>query len=160
MAVPQRDFYTLTNDGRNHGAPRTWPYDPSPFGDDVMQGELMGLAAGTAVRLTNAVSSGSGFIGVSRDSPGSARKLGLRATEISVWTSGVHLLRTTNGEVYAQGATVYRTGGSVTDQITNGGAAANAVGTVLFPIGTGPITGTGQNRVPIIIDQYVNYAGV
>jgi hypothetical protein len=177
MAVPKSDFYTLSGMNRTDIAPRSFKYDPAdsawafsifvppnnPFqfgtSDEILQGEMVALVNG--LLETSAVVRWNGdffnltFLGIARDSAREYKRTWRRApTSISVFTGGIHMLRSTPGETYYNAAVVkMNTSTNDTDQIRLGGSAAEAVGRVLLPPdNVDHIDGDGKVRVPILID--------
>src|SRR5262245_10246565 len=185
MAVPRNDFYTLSGMNRTEDAPRAFPYNPksaawtvsifpppdNPFGgalngtaEQILQGEMVALpATGTTVPPMSVVRWNGDqlnlrFLGIARDSMRAAQRLlGYLPTTISVWTGGIHRLRTTNGETYENDALVkMNTSTNDTDQIKLGSAlGADAIGRVLLPKDVDFIVGDGKVRVPILIDTFL-----
>ena len=186
MAVPKNDFYTLVGDNRYDSAPRSFPYDPfsnpgggadwsqysilqpetSPlFSDHIHQGELVALGPiyGAILRW-NGDNFNLTFLGVARDSAWQyKRSFGRLPARLSVWTSGIHMLRASSGgagQFYSNGDPVsWDTTSTDTDKITLGGGPI--IGRVCFPPGFSDpsfgdgvfLVAAGSNiRLPILID--------
>lgn len=172
--VAQNDVDTLFKGtrGRTKGTPVSYRYDPAnviagitltPSPDtDIRAGEIVAWSNTTSAPcVVRAVRSGFGgkYIGIARDS--GRAKLGIYPTEIGVYTSGVHMLRTTAGETYVHGQRVFQgfnTADGGADRITNTNDPNVTVGLVYLPDGS-TVSGDLSPRVPIIIDQYTNYSG-
>jgi hypothetical protein len=160
------DFYTFVKDLRpfGHGTPVAYKYVASAFVSDaqgeIAQGEFCAYDS-TNQRVTRfARNGGNGvFIGVSRDSAVSMRKLGNQAalalTELSVFTSGVHEFLGLTGDSYVHGDAVYMEATSTIQITKTAGVGGVQIGQVFLPDGT---TKTGQVRVPVLIDAYTNLA--
>jgi hypothetical protein len=159
------DFYTFVKDIRplGNGSPVAYKYDPTAFSSDVQgdlaMGEMVAFDA-TNRRVVRFVRTGGAgnFIGVSRDSAISMKKLGNQAAlnliDMSVFTSGVHLLLGNTGDTYNHGDAVFMNATS-TIQITKTAGGGVQVGAVFLPDGT---QRSGQVRVPVLIDAFAKMA--
>ncbi len=172
MAIPTADFMTFVKDIRafGGGSAVAYRYDPvglaEGVGSPLLQGELVAWASNSStpslVRFTRAGAAGK-YVGITRESAKGVQRLGNQAaltpTELSVFTTGVHNMRTANGTTYNEGDVVYMNGTNTdaVDKDASGGAVA--VGRVFLPMDPA-IVGDGLKRVPIIIDDYTNYAGI
>lgn len=171
MAIPTADFMTFVKDIRHFGggSPVAYRYDPSGLaegaGSPILQGEMVAWASNTStpvlVRWVRDASAGK-FVGIARESAKGVQRLGNQAaltpTELSVFTTGVHNLRTSNGETYNEGDAVFMAGTN-TDQVTKTAGGGTQIGKVFLPMDPA-VVGDGTKRVPVIIDEYTNYAGV
>lgn len=170
MAIPTADFYTFVKDIRQFGggSPVAYRYDPAGLaegaGSPLLQGEMVAWANNTStpvlVRFTRAGGAGK-FVGITRESAKGVQKLGnqsaLTPTELSVFTSGVHNLKTLNGDTYNHGDAVYMSS-TDTDRVTVTAGGGTQVGKVFLPMDPA-VVGDGSKRVPVIIDEYTNYSG-
>ncbi len=171
---PSADFYTFVKDVRNFGGGSAlgYKYDPANVGQnpndttktELFQGEMVAWSnSSTTPSLIRWVRDGSAgkFVGISRESATGVKRLGNQAaltpTELSVFTTGVHNLRSNSGETYNEGDVVYMNS-TFTDQITKTAGGGTAIGRVFLP-NSPAIVGDGSVRVPVIIDEYSNYAG-
>lgn len=163
MAVTS-DFYTYRQDIRPFGGGSVITYTLDPSVTVMYQGEFCALkVSGTARTVVRFVTDGSAgdFIGISRDSLTGIQTLGNQAaltakvySEFSVFTTGVHQMKTTIGQTYAHGTAVYM--GADTATVTTVGTSGQpVVGMVFLPDNqSNPITGAASQRVPILIDNH------
>lgn len=181
---PKNDYNTFRRDIKRYGdgRPQKFLYvmkdgNGNQVGDlltngDLRQGEMVAWSNNTStptlVRFVRDGSAGK-FVGVMRDSPFGAKKLGVGYDQLfdpptitvgssgvqlppagsvllGVWQSGVHMMRATAGEVYYDGDPAFMAAPSSTqlgtDKITNTpGGGAVQIGTVYLPnIPTSPDT--------------------
>lgn len=174
---PSADFNTFVKDTRNFGGGSAvaYRYDPTAIGavagagdtttTELRQGEFAAWSITSAtpslVRFERAGLAGK-YVGITRESAIGVKRLGNQAaltpTELSVYTTGVHNLRTNNGETYNEGDVVFMNS-SNSDQVTKvAGGSSAPVGRVFLPMDPA-VVGDGSKRVPIVIDEYTNYAG-
>lgn len=164
------DFYTYRQDIRPFGGGSVITYTLDATVTTLYQGEMMALkVSGNARTVVRMVADGSAgdFVGISRDSLTGIQTLGNQTaltakvySEFSVFTTGVHLMKTTVGETYTHGKAVYM--GADTATVTTVGTSTQpVVGMVFLPDNVqNPITGAASQRVPILIDEHtINQVG-
>lgn len=163
MAVTS-DFYTYRKDVRPFGGGSVITYTLDPTVTTLYQGEMMALkVSGNARTVVRFVTDGSAgdFVGISRDSLTGIQSLGNQAAltakvyaEFSVFTTGIHQMKTTVGQTYAHGTAVYM--GADTATVTTVGTSGQpVVGMVYLPDNlANPVTGSATARVTILIDNH------
>jgi hypothetical protein len=177
--VPAADFYTFVKDIRQFGggSPVAYRYDPAAIGTEagdtttgeLKQGEMVAWAHNTStpslVRMIRNGGTGNAlkYVGITRESAQGVKRLGNQAaltpTELSVFTTGVHNMKTANGITYNEGDVVFMVDGDTTAVNKDASGSAVAVGRVFLPMDPA-VVGDGVKRVPVIIDDYTNYSGV
>lgn len=157
------NFYTYIKDINRgvggSGSPVAYRYDNTAFTSDALglpgMGEMVAWdATNSRVLRYNRTGANGKYIGVLRDDAGGFATLGnnpaLVPRELSVMTSGVHMLVGTTGETYAHGDAVYMSG-SDTTKVTKTQAGGVQVGVIENPLNQSYV---GAVRVPVLIDTY------
>jgi hypothetical protein len=153
------DKYTYRMDIRpgGNGSPIAYKYATPGSGGDIEQGELVAWTATTKllVRFGRAGNFGK-FVGITRDSAKAMAKLGnqpaLALSEMSVFSTGVHLMTGSPGDTYEHGNPVYMALNNSTQQVTKLQSTGGIqIGTVHLPQG-GSVVGAAD--VPILIDEF------
>jgi len=173
MAFPA-DFMTFRQDLRPFGNGTVISYLPDTALVDLAEGELVGWNA-SVPGLQRWLQDGGGtnpqtqvFVGLSRDSQNTIASLGNQPAlsnflnvinRVGVWTTGIHLLQTKNGDSYTHGVGVYAfgnyTSGSGSQRQVTVTQPANGilVGAVYLPDGS-TVIGDGTKRVAVLIDEF------
>jgi hypothetical protein len=169
MAVTS-DFYTYRQDIRPFGGGSVITYTLDPTVLVMYQGEFCALkVSGNARTVVRFVADGSAgdYVGISRDSLTGIQTLGNQValtakvySEFSVFTTGVHQMKTTVGETYNHGKAVYM-GADTATVTTSGTSGQPTVGMVFLPDNQqNPVIGAASQRVPILIDEHtINQVG-
>src|SRR5260370_10623977 len=158
MPFVQQEFYTFVKDLRpfGNGTPVALKYDPAwttgtyvgaGLGD-VVSGELMAYDATNRRVVRYAADGANGVLaGISRDSAFSLKKLGNQSAltasflDFSIFTTGIHEMLGTTGDVYSHGDKVYMSGTNTqavqkTQGAVSGGGSFAQVGVVYLPDGS------------------------
>lgn len=155
------DFYTYRGEVRpfGNGTPVAYRYDAAAFVSDALgelaQGELvcMDTTNNRLLRFNRTAANGK-LVGVTRESAISMKKLGnqpaITPPEISVFTTGIHLMLGTVGETYTHNNAVFMNGTDTTKITKTQGSNGVQVGQVWNPLN---LTYSGVVRVPILIDD-------
>ena len=153
--MPLHGYTTLIGDlhGRNGTPVRFKKGAGTPA--DLTSGELVAFTNGALVRFVRDGSAGN-LCGITREASGGRDDVipvGIAMPEhdqLSCFTTGVHELRSLDGETFSHGAEVFMSGTS-TDTVTLLEDGAVTVGRVHLPDGREI---TGPDRVPVVIDGY------
>ncbi len=158
MAVADFNTYVREKTGGigAGGSPISYKYSTPGSGGDIEQGEFTAWDKTNKIVVRFNRTGGAGkFTGISRDSAKGFRKLGnqdpLGITDMSVYTSGIHLLLGTVGETVVHGDPVYMNATSTIQVTKTQGSNGVQLGVVWLPDGTSKV---GAVRVPVLIDTF------